>query len=624
MKSTLLAVLMLVISLGIQSSNPSGSAESKSSNDDLSGVWEAIRHFGPLVEGTLDIVKSDGNWSAQIAQFDVPVTLKGNGLSFELPGDQGSFDGRLQQDGSLIRGHWIQPRVVNSGRRYASPVILRSRGKDFWRGEVVPLKDEFTLYLVLTKRSNGSFGALIRNPDRNIGLDLRVDRLERSGHNLKLIGKTSNQAETGAWPTDDQQRDRVVAEGVYQPQHNRISFYFERGGTYDFSPIAGKANNGFYARGKSPTPYAYRPPLADDDGWPVGTLEEVGMSPGPIGEMVKWISTPLKSVEDPYVHGVLVARHGKLVLEEYFYGFHRDKPHDTRSASKSLTSTLVGAAILNGVKLSPSDRVYNLLYDNSLPKDLDPRKKEMTLEHLMNMNSGYDCDDRAYPPRPGNEDVMHRLNTDNYRHTLNLPMDSKPGVKTAYCSINPNLVGAMLSKAAKRPLKDLFQDYIAEPLQMRRYYLLLQPTGEPYMGGGIQWMPREFLKLGQLMLNKGMWNGNRVISEEWAQHASTPMVKIQARTTSNCLPESTAKLCLRNYGYLWWHIDFPYQGRKVHAYYAGGNGGQSLVVIPELDMLIETWAGNYSSSTALRVREDIVARFVLPAVKDVASAATTP
>jgi CubicO group peptidase (beta-lactamase class C family) len=241
---------------------------------------------------------------------------------------------------------------------------------------------------------------------------------------------------------------------------------------------------------------------------------------------------------------------------------------------------------------------------------------EMTVEHLMNMNSGYDCDDRVTPPRPGNEDVMHRLNTDNYRHTLNLPMDSSPGEKTAYCSINPNLVGAVLSTATKRPLKDLFQDYIAEPLQMKRYYLLLQPTGEPYMGGGIQWLPREFLKLGQLMLNEGMWKGTRVISKEWARRASTPMVKVQTRTTSNCLPESTEKLCLRSYGYLWWHIDFPYKGRKVHAYYAGGNGGQSVVVIPEFDMVVETWAGNYASSVALRVREDIVERFVLPAIKD--------
>lgn len=614
MNKNLIAGITVVFAIGMLWSKTAGQ-ESRPTTD-LSGVWEAKRYFGPAVQGTLEIVDSSGSWSAQIAQFDVPVTRKGETVSLELPGEQGSFDGRLEKDGSLIRGHWIQPRVVNAGRRYASPVILRPRGKNVWRGEVVPLKDEFTLYLVLTKRPDGSLGAMVRNPDRNIGLDWRLDRLDREGNNLKLIGKTSDQAQAGAWPVNDQLRDRVVAEGVYHPQNNRISFHFERGGTYDFAPIADNPESGFYARGKEPTAYRYKPPVAEDDGWTVGTLEEVGMSPESIAEMVKWVSAPLASVEDPYVHGVLVARHGKLVLEEYFYGFHRGKPHDTRSASKSLTSTLVGAAILNGAKLNPSDRVYDLLYNNSLPKDLDPRKNEMTVEHLMNTTSGYDCDDRAYPPRPGNEDVMHRLNTDNYRHTLNLPMDSRPGEKTAYCSINPNLVGAVLSTVTQRPLKDLFLDLIAEPLQIRRYHLLLQPTGEPYMGGGIQWLPRDFLKLGQLMLNEGMWNGKRVISKEWARRASTPMVKIQARTTSSCLPESTPNLCLRHYGYLWWHIDFPFKGRTVHAYYAGGNGGQSVVVIPELDMLVETWAGNYSSSTALRVREEIVSRFILPALKD--------
>lgn len=616
MKRILYVVLVLVLTSAMLGPKLAGKARPNNPNGDLTGVWEAIRYFGPAVYGTLDIVDTGGSWSAQIMQYDVPVTREGTTLSFELPGDQGKFDGRQEKDGSLIRGHWVQPRVVNAGRRYASPVILRPLGKNRWRGEVIPLRDEFTLYLVVIRRPDGSLAAIVRNPDRNIGLDWRVDRLERDGNKLKLIGKTSEQAQSGVWPVKDQQKDRLVAEGVYDPQRNRISFFFERGGTYDFAPITDNPASAFYARGKEREPYKYKPPVAEDDGWPVGTLEEVGMAPESIAEMIKWISTPLKSVEDPYVHGVLVARHGKLVLEEYFYGFHRNKPHDTRSATKSVATLILGAAIMNGAKLDPSDRVYELLYKGTLPNDLDPRKKEMTVEHLVNMTSGYDCDDRVYPVRPGNEDVMHRLNTDNYRHTLNLPMDSRPGEKTAYCSINPNLVGAVLSTATQRPLKDLFHDLIAEPLQVRRYHLLLQPTGEPYLGGGIQWYPREFIKIGQLMLNDGMWNGKRVVTKEWVKRSSSPMVKIKARTTSNCLPESTPDLCLRRYGYLWWHIDFPFKGRTVHAYYAGGNGGQSVMVIPELDMVVETFAGNYASSTALRVREDIVQRFVLPALKD--------
>ncbi len=403
----------------------------------LEGVWEAKRDFGPAVKGMLDIVQANGKWSAQIAQFDVPLMVKGDRISLQLPNEQGWFEGRLEKDRSLIRGHWIQPPTVNSGAKYASPVILKQRDNDRWRGEVLPLKDEFTLYLVLTRRVDGSLGAVIRNPDRNIGINLRLERLERQENRLKLIGKTS--AERVA-------NEIVVAEGVYDADQHRMSFYFKRGGgSYDFAPITNNPATGFYARGKET--YQYKPPVADHDGWPSGTLEEVGMTAGAIGEMVRYVNAPFRSLEDPYVHGVLVARHGKLVLEEYFYGFHRNKPHDTRSASKSLTATLVGAAILNGAKLDPSMRVYDLLYKGTLLKDLDPRKKEMRVEHLLNMASGYDCDDRVEPPRPGNEDRMWEgENRDFYNHILNLPMDGRRE-RIAYCSIDPNLLGAVLSTA---------------------------------------------------------------------------------------------------------------------------------------------------------------------------------
>jgi CubicO group peptidase (beta-lactamase class C family) len=607
-------VIAVSWSLIFLDSAPTPVAHAESPNGKLEGVWEATRDFGPAVAGTLDVMQIDGGWRAVIAQYDLPVNVKDGRISLVLPGEQGWFDGRLTKDGSTILGHWTQPPTVNSGKKFGSPVVLRSIGKNRWQGEVVPLKDEFTLFLVLTRRPDGSLGAVIRNPDRNIGINWRVDRLEQDGNRLKLIGKISPEGAAGVWPIRDKEQERIVAEGVYHAANNRVSLYFDRGGTYDFAPAGPDSN--FYARGKDPAPYQYKAPIADNDGWTVGTLKEVGMTPESIGDLVRTVSAPFTSLEEPYLHGILVARHGKLVLEEYFHGFHRHKPHDTRSASKSLTSTLVGAAILNGAKLDPSTKVYDLLYKGALPTDLDPRKKEMSVEHLLNMASGYDCDDRVYPPRPGNEDTMLALNTDYYQHTLKLPMDGQPGSRIAYCSIDPNLLGAVLSAASGKPLADLFQDLIAGPLQMKHYYFYLQPTGEPYMGGSIQWIPRDFMKLGQLMLNDGVWNGKRVVSKEWARRASTPMVKIKTRGATSCVEGSTPTLCLRQYGYLWWHYDFPYRGRTVHAYYAGGNGGQTVVVIPELDMVLSTWAGNYASLVGLKIQEELIPKYILPAIKD--------
>jgi len=605
-------VLLIALILAVVIVAPITMGKGAEHKTSLEGVWEAVR-IGPTVEGPLEIFRSNETWNAEIAQFEVPVAHKDGRLTLELPRGQGWFDGRLEKDGSAIRGHWTQRQVVNVGARFSSPVILNRAGKDRWRGQVVPLKDEMTLYLVISRRPDGTLGALLRNPDRNVGYLWRVDRLEQDGNQLTLI-RNPQAAGSAAFPQDEV-ADSVVAQGVYRPESNRISFYFGQiGGSYDFAPITNSSD--FYALGRETEPYRYRPPVAEDDGWAVGTLEEVGMTAESIGELVRFVSAPFTSIEDLYLHGILVARHGKLVLEEYFYGHHRNKPHDTRSASKSLTATLVGAAIFNGAKLDPSTKVYDLLYKGSLPVDLDPRKKEMTVEHLLNMASGFDCDDRANPPRPGNEDRIWALNTDTYKVTLNLPMDGKPGSRIAYCSIDPNLLGAVLSAATGKSLADLFQDLIAEPLQIKRYYLNLQPTGEPYMGGGIRWLPRDFLKLGQLMLNEGVWNGKRVVTKEWARRASTPMVKIKTRGNTACVPGSTPTLCLRNYGYLWWHFDFPYKGKTVHGYYAGGNGGQAVTVIPELDMVVETWGGNYASLAGLKIQEELIPRFILPAIED--------
>lgn len=113
----------------------------------------------------------------------------------------------------------------------------------------------------------------------------------------------------------------------------------------------------------------------------------------------------------------------------------------------------------------------------------------MTLEHLLTMSSGLDCDDRDFDS-PGNEDRVQSQeeNPDWYDYTLSLDMLREPGESSVYCSINSNLIGAVLSSATGQRLEDLFYRLIAEPLEINRYHLYLQPSGEPYMGGGIHWI----------------------------------------------------------------------------------------------------------------------------------------
>jgi CubicO group peptidase (beta-lactamase class C family) len=121
------------------------------------------------------------------------------------------------------------------------------------------------------------------------------------------------------------------------------------------------------------------------------------------------------------------------------------------------------------------------------------------------------------------------------------------------------------------------------------------------MGGGMQVFSRDFMKFAQLMLNGGTWGKHRVISQEWVKRSVSPLVEIGRKKRSK-------------YGYLWWLIDYPYQGQTVHGFYAGGNGGQVVMGIPELDLAIAFTGGNYNDMVMFDTQRRFIPELVLPAV----------
>ena len=122
------------------------------------------------------------------------------------------------------------------------------------------------------------------------------------------------------------------------------------------------------------------------------------------------------------------------------------------------------------------------------------------------------------------------------------------------------------------------------------------------MGGGIHWLPRDFMKLGQVMLDGGTWNGRRIVSREWAARSISPLVELREK----------------GYGYQWWVMDYPYGEGTVRAFFAGGNGGQVVIGIPDLDLLVTFYAGNYSDRVMYKIQEEFVPRYVLPAIEQTA------
>jgi CubicO group peptidase (beta-lactamase class C family) len=560
-------------------------AQARDPLNDIVGLWKAKRRFGPDARGPLLIQRNGTTYTADMMGFTIPVTVNNGELSFELPNREGGGGFRGKQVGNTIRAIWFSSPLGEFGS--GTPVTLVPKGSNARSGQVVPLDDTQTFYLLVTRRPDGTLAAFLRNLERDYGGLLGVRGVIRTGNAIALVGGRA------------QARDTVLITGTYDSAQRVITLNFpDRGGSYDFR-LDDDPQSDFYPRGKTPGRYVYRVPPALGDGWATASVDQVGIDRAGIERAVQRIvDMSMDSINAPQVHALLLVRNGKLVLEEYFHGENRDKLHNERSAGKSVSATIIGAAMLAGAPIRLSTPVYQVMNGGTFPADLEPRKRAMTLEHLMTMSSGYFCDDNN-EDAPGNENGMWERQSDFYKFTLGLPMAMAPGDQAIYCSINPNLALGMVGRAAGESPFYLFDRLVAGPLGITQYAWPLDRVRNPYGGGGMALFTRDFMKFGQLMLDSGTWHGRRILSAEFVRRAGSPLKKIGDR----------------DYGLLWWPQAFSVGDRTVRGFAALGNGGQIVMVFPELQLVIATNGGSYGSRGWRFVGGELITSFILPAVR---------
>ena len=554
---------------------------------DLSGLWKAKKWFGPEVRGQLIVERVGGGLRADIAGRSAAVTRSGQELTFALPGNSGAFSGRFEGAG-VIRGHWIRtPSPISYGRA-AFPVVLKAIGPGRWAGPVDPGEEQFSFYIFARHNPDGSYAAVLRNPEFDLGNQQQVDRLVRSNDTLQLIGKRGDSV-------------RVVATGPIAAGADTFSLAFDgRGGTYDFTRDGDSSLA--YPRPRPAQPYHYAPPPFLGDGWPTASLAAERIDRPTMERLVQSIiDMPMDQADAPEIHALMIARHGRLVLEEYFHGFSRDRLHTLRSAGKSVSGVTIGAAMHAGLPLRLDSRVYQVMNHGAFPPGLEPRKRAMTLENLLTMSSGHYCDDTD-DQAPGNEDYINDdlQPPDVLGYFMSVPMATAPGANSVYCSMQPHLALAMLGEATHESPLRIFDRLVARPLHIADYAWPLDVNGRPYGGGSVELRARDFMKFGQLMLNGGTWDGRRILDSAYARAAVAPQYH------------------LRNiaYGYLWWVEYYPYKGRKLLGYSMRGAGGQVVFVIPELDLVVAAMGGNYSNRRGGRYLNNFIAGAVLPAVRE--------
>jgi CubicO group peptidase (beta-lactamase class C family) len=564
--------------LGIASS-----ASVATPNQQLVGLWGSEQVSGPEAHGPLTIDCRSSDCSAEIAGISSTVMRNGTTVSFQLPNAQGEFRGHIAKAGLELTGEWLQPGRVPGTFSFLTPVKLDRVEPDVWKGNVTPLPNRLSLYAVVTQEPDGSTSAFIRSPEQNFGAHRSFVVSDDNGAVLLTNVKTPSDRLSGRYDAQTDRLTLAIPMRVEGGKKHAFAFEFTRRGR--------DSAKGFYPSTPEQSHYQYRPPIAEQDGWHVADLRQVGMDPTPITAAIeKVLQTRTTDSDTPYIQGLVVARHGKLVLEDYFYGFDGDRTHDLRSTGKSFTSALVGMAIERGTGLRLDTPVVSLFPEYRPLANPDPRKDRITIRDLLTMSSGLNCDD-SVASSPGNEDTLfsQTAQPDYYKYTLDLPMARKPGeYPMHYCTAGINLLGGALRHVTGRSYAELFDDWIAKPLQFSTYHLATQPTKEAYGGGGLYVRPRDTLKLGQLYLDRGVWNGRRLLSANWIDQSTRRWTGYNAE---------------HGYGFAWHLFNLTFDGVTYREYEAQGNGGQLIMVMPQLDLAVACVTGNYGDDETVPERE---------------------
>lgn len=561
---------------------PSSGAQSPSrpatvaAGDELVGLWGSETTLGPQVRGEVLLQRHGRAWSMRVGGFEVHGTSSGDSVVLALRGGQGTLRARLVARASaasapsaavaqVVDAFWVQP-AGDGASAYAVPLHFVRGGSESWRATLAPLDARFPLYLMVKRGTDGALQGIFRNPAANWPGRAGVYGVVRDGDQVTFLD-----------PRTRQPRYRQP----YDSAAGRITFDF--GSPIVLTRRTPEQAVGFFPRSPSVPPYEYRTPADLADGWRAATAASLGVDASALQAIVRGL-VRVDPLNDslPRVHSLLVARRGRLVLDEYFHGTAPDQLHDLRSASKTITSVMVGAAMQGGARLDASTRVLDGLGGTPI-----------TVGHLLSHTSGLACDDDD-DTSPGHEDTMQEQSAepDWYRFTRALPRVHAPGTTYAYCSGGINLVGAVIADATRSWIPAFFDRAVARPLGITHYAMNLMPSGDAYAGGGLQLRPRDLLKFGQLYLDRGVWNGVRVVSADWVNR-STARQSVRADGSTD--------------GYGWHRHVLRAGGRDYETYEASGNGGQFVVVIPDLALVVATTAGSYGQYSAWRrIREELV------------------
>jgi CubicO group peptidase (beta-lactamase class C family) len=314
--------------------------------------------------------------------------------------------------------------------------------------------------------------------------------------------------------------------------------------------------------------------------WEYATPESQGFDSEILTNMLKRIQK-----DDLDVNSILLMKGDQVFLEFYRYPYDADSLFSIMSVTKSIVSAMTGIALDREVLVSTHDPLMTYLNEYD-PLTFDTQKQNITVKHALTMTTGLACTDT-------NEQEMKRIfrSSDWTRAGLECPQAYSPGEGYGYSSIASHLLGVALAEATNTDLLALSKEWLFEPLGMDEVFWESTP-GNYRLGGGWIWMkPRDMLRFGKLYIDEGQVGNNQLISQDWIESSISNQIGELNATTEEIRGEK--------YGYSWWVI----QGSPV----AVGQGGQTILLIPELDIVAVITQANEAV--------DLVGEYIVPALK---------
>lgn len=279
------------------------------------------------------------------------------------------------------------------------------------------------------------------------------------------------------------------------------------------------------------------------------------------------------------ISSMLISQQGELVAEEYFGSMHAGRAHNIKSASKSILSILIGIAIDKGY-LEGTDQEIGEFFPEYFSANPDSVKTSITIGDLLTMRSGLASTSRSNYGR--------WVTSNNWiYYALDRPLTGEPGLDRIYSTGNTHLLSVILARASQMSALEFANRYLFRPMNIRVAGWDRDPQGYYLGGNNMALSPRDMIKIGQLMMDVGVYNGEQLVPEDWIVRSVEP---VTGRRAGN-----------NNYGYLW----FRRMSAGYHMVYAFGSGGQYIMILPELEAVISVTTRNNTSQSTRNYRRQL-------------------